>query len=342
MLPPFALPRTLTALAVVAATAVATPAVAQIQNCTGRDIMAELKASDTALFDGIRKAADATPNGRNVLWKIEQPDNPERAPSYLFGTMRLTDDRLQKLPPKAAEAMISARVIAIEIDDTSPVRANEAMKAMLPKVVVEDGNRLDKELKPNEWRIASASLNRTTLPPEVQVRARPWVANAVMATTDCERSRITSGKLPMDGEIARRAENRGVGTMGLDTAEWQFQALADVADTDALAFLKSRLALADRVNDLTETLAQLYLKRDIAAIWPLQVALAKKAGIDEKAFESYYETAIVTRTRRMRDRAHLHLQRGGLFIAVEAHSLPGPSGMVALLQELGYTVTAVE
>ncbi len=335
-------PRALTALAILALTALATPVLAQAQNCTGRDLMAELKTSDTALYDSLRKAADDTLNGRNVLWKIEHPDNPDRAPSYLFGTMRLTDDRLQTLPAKVNEAMVSARVIAIEIDDTSPVRANEAMKAMLPRLVVESGDRLDKALKPNEWRIASASLNRTTLPQEVQSRARPWVVNAVMAMTDCERSRVTAGKLPMDGEIARRAENRGVGTMGLDTAEWQFQAQADVADTDALAFLKSRLALADRVNDLTETMAQLYLRRDIAAIWPLQVALAKKAGVDEKALESYYENAVVTRTKRMRDRAHMHLQRGGLFIAMEAQNLPGPSGMVALLQDLGYTVTPVE
>lgn len=342
MFPPISSTRSLATLVAIAGTIVATPAFAQTQNCTGRDIMADLKTSDATLLDEIRKAADSTPNGRNVLWKIEQPDKPERAPSYLFGTMRLTDDRLQTLPARVKEALDTARVIAIEIDDTSPVRANEAMKAMLPRVVAEGDQRLEKELKPNEWRIASASLNRTTLPPDVQIRARPWVVNAVMSTSACERSRITSGKLTMDGELALSAENRGIGTMGLDTAEWQFQALADVADTDALAYLKSRLALADRVNDLTETLAQLYLKRDIAAIWPLQAALAKKAGIDEKAFESYYENAIVARTKRMRDRAHLHLQRGGVFIAMEAQALPGTAGMVALLQDLGYTVTAVE
>lgn len=322
--------------------AIATPALAQIQNCAGRDLMAELKASDTALYDAIRKAADETANGRNVLWKIEQPDNPDRAPSYLFATMRLTDDRLQTLSPKVTEAMLSARRIAIEVEDTSPRRANEAMKSMLPKVLVENDHRLDKTLKPNEWRLASASLTRTTLPADVQTRVRPWVVNAIMATTDCERSRISAGKLPMNGEIARRAENRGVGTMGLETTELQFQALADVTDDDQMAVLKARLAMADRINDLTETLTQLYLKRDLAALWPLQVGLAKKAGSDEKAVESYYENAIATRTRRMRDRAHMHLQRGGIFIAIDAQSLPGPAGMVALLQEMGYTVTAVE
>lgn len=330
--------------AIVAALTVATavPAFAQVQNCTGRDLLAELKATDAELFAELRKTADETANGRNVLWKIEQPDNPDRAPSYLFGTMRLTDDRLQALPPKVVEAMLSARRIAVEIDDASPRRTNEAMKSMLPKVIVEGDQRLDKVLAPAEVQVARASLSRLSLPPDMLARVRPWVANVVLSTTDCERSRQTGGKFVMDGEIARKAENRGIGTMGLETVEMRFQALADVSDDEQIAVLKTRVAMASRINDVTETLIQLYLKRDLGAMWPLQVALAKKAGADQKAIESYHENAIATRTRRMRDRAHMHLQRGGLFIAVEAQNLPGPSGMVALLQEMGYTLTAVE
>ncbi len=320
----------------------AAPAIAQVQNCTGRDLLAELKTADASMFADFRKAADEAANGRNVLWKIEQPENPERAPSFLFGTMRLTDDRLQVLPPKVTEAMLSARRIAVEIDDASPRRTNEAMKSMLPKVVVEGDQRLDKVLAPSEVQVARASLSRLSLPADMLTRVRPWVANVVLATTDCERSRQTGGKFAMDGEIARKAENRGIGTVGLETVELQFQGLADVADEEQFAVLKARVAMASRINDVTETLIQLYLKRDLGAIWPLQVALARRAGVDQKTIESYYENAIVTRTKRMRDRAHIHLQRGGLFIAMEAQNLPGPSGMVALLQELGYTVTAVE
>ena len=65
-------PRALTVLATLALTALATPVLAQSQNCTGRDLLAELKTSDAALYEGLRKTADETPNGRNVLWKIER------------------------------------------------------------------------------------------------------------------------------------------------------------------------------------------------------------------------------------------------------------------------------
>jgi hypothetical protein len=164
----------------------------------------------------------------------------------------------------------------------------------------------------------------------------------MLATTDCERSRILSGRLPMDQEIAFQAENRGIGTMGLETVELQMQALAQIPDADQLAILKAQLAIQDRANDMTETLVQLYLARDLGAIWPLQVALAKKAGVDPKSFETYRETLLTVRNKRMRDRAHVHLLRGGIFIAVGALHLVGPTGMVKLFEELGYKLTAVE
>jgi uncharacterized protein YbaP (TraB family) len=44
----------------------------------------------------------------------------------------------------------------------------------------------------------------------------------------------------------------------------------------------------------------------------------------------------------MRDAAEPLLQDGSAFIAVGALHLVGPTGLVALLRERGYTVTAVE
>jgi hypothetical protein len=318
------------------------PTAAQATQCGGINMLDELKASDPALFDEVRKAAAATINARKVLWKIEQPDKPDRAASHLFGTIHLTDDRVQALPPRVKEAMLIARRIAIEVDDLNPRRINEAMKSILPQVTLADGGRLEKLLTAKELQRARQSLARSTLPPDILARVRPWVANVMLATTDCERSRILGGKLPMDQEIAFQAENRGIGTMGLETVELQMQALASMPDADQLAILKAQLSIQDRANDMTETLVQLYLARDLGAIWPLQVALAKKAGVDAKSFESYRDTLLTLRNKRMRDRAHIHLLRGGIFIAVGALHLVGPTGMVKLFEEFGYKLTAVE
>ena len=97
-----------------------------------------------------------------------------------------------------------------------------------------------------------------------------------------------------------------------------------------------------RMNDLNETMVQLYLARDIGAMWPLQAAVAKKAGVDEKAYEAYRENVHVERTKRMRNRLAPHLDRGGVFVAVGAMHLPGPQGLVTMIKEMGFTITPVE
>ncbi len=44
----------------------------------------------------------------------------------------------------------------------------------------------------------------------------------------------------------------------------------------------------------------------------------------------------------MCDGALPHLDKGGAFIAVGALHLPGKTGLVSLLREAGYTLTAIE
>jgi uncharacterized protein YbaP (TraB family) len=315
---------------------------AQVQDCSGKNILETYKSSEATVYAAIRKAADATDNAKHVLWKIEQPDKPDRQASYLFGTIHFTDDRVQKLPPLAEAAMISSRRIALEVEDTSQRRLNEALGTMGNAAILSGSDGLDKWLNAAELGRTHKVLARANIAPAAAARLRPWVATVMLATSDCERSRMIGGKLTMDGEIARRAEARGMGAMGLETVELQFKSLAEVPDADQLGVLKANLAGLDRINDLTETIVQLYLKRDLGAIWPLQLELARKAGVDPKVFDKYQEHLLVARNKRMRDRAYLHLQRGGLFVAIGALHLVGPNGMVALLKEMGFTLTAVE
>ena len=70
---------------------------AEMPVCTGKDMMAELATNDPALLAKIEQEAAATLNGKGLLWKIETPGG---APSYLFGTMHMTDPRVTHLTPQ--------------------------------------------------------------------------------------------------------------------------------------------------------------------------------------------------------------------------------------------------
>ena len=68
---------------------------AQAPRCVGQDIAPELKERQPAEWARITQAADRTVNARAIFWRIDGPKGP---PSHLFGTIHLTDDRINALP----------------------------------------------------------------------------------------------------------------------------------------------------------------------------------------------------------------------------------------------------
>jgi uncharacterized protein len=316
------------------------PVLANPKVCSGRNLLTEMKTSDPDLYAEVRKSADAMVNNRGLLWKIEDAEHPDRAPSYLFGTIHLTDDRVAKMPAAAEKAFNETSRVAIEVEDLSPPRVAEALQTLVSRGAVHTkAGGLSGMLTPKELTSASKVLGKSGLDQATFSQVRPWVALVMLGTPDCERSRLVGGRRALDNVIAERAENRGMGTFGLETLELQLMAMSAIPDKDQLALLKSQLADPTRVNDTIETTLQLYLAGDVGAIWPLQIALAKKAGVDPTVFESFEQNLVTERNERMFGRLSMHLDRGGLFVAVGALHLPGKMGLVQMVRDAGYKIT---
>ena len=73
---------------------------AEIPACTGSDMLADL-ATRRSGAGSQRSASEAaaTLNGKGLLWKLEKTG---QQPSFLFGTMHMTDPRVTRLTPAAA------------------------------------------------------------------------------------------------------------------------------------------------------------------------------------------------------------------------------------------------
>jgi uncharacterized protein len=315
---------------------------AQQTGCSGKNMLDELQARDAGAYASLRKDADATPNGKKLLWKIEHADFPDRPVSYLFGTLHVTDQRVMDLSPAVEEAFSVSRRIAFEVEDMSPERTNEAIGVMQNAMSPATGTapKLEQLLAKAEATRATVVLAKSPLPKEWLPRLKPWVALVLASTSECEQQRLKAGKLTQDGEIARLAENRGAGSFGLESTEMQLGALAGLSEADQLALLKARLAAYDKNDDRTETLVQLYLARDIGAMWQLEKHI--NASVGAETLEAYRLSMLDDRSIRMRDRMLMHLTYGGVFMAVGAMHLPGEKGLVALLQDAGYKLTAIE
>jgi uncharacterized protein YbaP (TraB family) len=312
---------------------------AQAASCAGKNMLDEIKGSDAAAHAKVMAAAAATENATALLWKVERAG---KAPSYLFGTMHLTDDRVTALAAAAKAALANARRLVLEVDDLSPGSFAKALVNARDLMMFTDGRRLEQLLGDTEFRKVAGILERSGMPAQLAGTFRPWVATLMLALSDCEKQRVAQGQLPLDLRLAREAEGLGIGVAGLETLEGQFRAMADVPEADQVEMLKASLRLYDRVDDVVETTVQLYATRQLGAIWPLQLVLAEKVGVAAKVFDAAEQSLLTVRNLRMRDKALAHLDQGGAMIAVGALHLPGRQGLVALFREAGYTVTAVE
>ena len=315
---------------------------AQAPTCTGTNILDELRTSDPPVHSAILAAAADTENANAIFWRVEKAGT---APSHLFGTVHLTDERVHRLSPAVQAALDGARRLVLELDDLSP----DAMQQQIAKsphlvglMLYTDGRRLDRLLGGTDYATLSQALSRSGVPAQAVGAFRPWIVTLMLAVSECEQHRMKTGLLSLDARLAKETEKRGLKALGLETVASQLQAMAGVPEPDQVEVLKSTVRYYHRVDDFIETMVQLYLRRELGALWPLQLALAEKVGIARQAFDSYERALLTTRNLGMRDAALPHLAEGHAFIAVGALHLSGKSGLVSLLRGAGYTVTSIE
>jgi uncharacterized protein YbaP (TraB family) len=310
-----------------------------VPQCSGRDIYEAMATENPTERRAIDAEGSRVPNGQNLLWRIEKSGIP---PSTLFGTVHLTDDRVNALTPAITSALAASSSMALEVDNLSQASVARAIGNVRDLLMYHGGPSLLSNLTPEEIRLAETTVAKIGIAPEALRAVRPWVVTMTLALSDCERRRSASGLKPLDMRLAEMARLRGLPVTGLETIEDQIRAMARVPEDDQITVLKASLKLYDLTDDLIETTVRLYLARNIGTIWPLQAALWRQAGYSMEPFLSFQRELVTKRNITMRDAAVPLLDKGGVFIAVGALHLPGDEGLVKLLRHAGFSVTPVE
>jgi hypothetical protein len=318
-----------------------TRADAQETACTGQDLLEKLARDDPAALARLETQARRTPNGRGLLWKV---DKEGTAPSFLFGTMHLTDPRVIELTPAAESAFESATTVVIET--TEVVDQAAAMTAMMKRpdlMMFTDDKTIFSFMSDKEEREVRAALEKRGIPPVSIQKMKPWMLASAIALPACEMARKATGAPFLDINLARRAEEEGKTLGGLETLVGQLDAMASLPMEFHVRGLIETLKLGPRMDDIFETMIQLYEQERIDMIWPL-FKIVLPAGDDEgveTGYAAFEEAMITTRNRTMADNAAAFLEAGSAFIAVGALHLPGEKGLVALLRARGYRVTRI-
>ncbi|MEZ5805972.1 MAG: TraB/GumN family protein [Rhizobiaceae bacterium] len=310
---------------------------AETPACTGRSVMEELAAGKPAELARIEAEAAKVINGDRLLWKIEK-EGVE--PSYLFGTMHMTDPRVTALTPAAQTAFEEARTVVIETTDLLDKSQMAAALAKQPELMMfTDSTTLTSLLSPEDRAILEKGLAERGIPLASVIKMKPWMLAAMVALPACEMARQASGAPVLDVKLAEEAKADGKALKGLESVTDQLGAMASLPMEFHIRGLVDSLTLGDRMDDIMETMIELYEREQIAMIVPLINAVTQEAGADNSGYADFEQTMITARNATMASHAAPIIDQGGAFIAVGALHLPGPDGVVERLRKAGYTLT---
>ncbi|KGD87548.1 TraB/GumN family protein [Rhizobium sp. YS-1r] len=315
------------------------PAQAQTPVCHGVNLLDEMKVENPTAYQQLVTETDKVPNGRGIFWKIGKEGV---ATSYLLGTMHVSDPRVLKMPPGAADAQAKSSTIVIESDEI--LDEKKAMAGILAKpelTMFTDGSSIEKLLPKEDVALLEAGLKQRGIPLSAVSRMKPWMLMAFVSLPACEMARKAANPDFLDKRIALDAVAAGKPVKGLETFVEQLSAMAAIPVEFHLKSLVETVRLGPKMDDVFETMTELYLSGDIGLIMPLLKTIAPE-GDDDAGYAEFEKLVVTKRNHVMADRAAPILAEGGAFIAVGALHLPGEEGLVELLRRQGFAVTRAD
>lgn len=277
-----------------------------------------------AMSSGAQAAEDY---GHGLLWKIEKPGY---APSYLFGTIHVSDPRVTTLPPPVQSAFDAAQSFTMETTLDA-----EGMAALATQMVYDDGRDLPGVVGQPLFDRLAPMLGDYGLQPELLALFKPWAVTVLLS--------VPPGQDPqgvLDYLLYARAQERHKPVHYLETTEEQVAVFQDMPEADQVALLRATVDTHDGMAGQVESMVQAYLARDLDKLHELGEQALPQG--EARAAGGRFEARVLTdRNQRMVERMEPRLKEGSAFIAVGALHLYGARGIPALLQARGWRVTAV-
>ena len=258
-----------------------------------------------------------------VLWKASRNG---QLPSYIFGTIHVSDPRIAALSAPVSDALNSSRVFVMEaLPDPE-----ESMK-LSRMMYFNDGKKprdyLDEDLFKHtthildDYQVASASV----------AFMKPWAAFIIMSYPQGQG-------LPLDMQLLDTARRNGAETRGLETLTEQGHVFSSMDMPSQVRLLLDTLCNYETVNKEFEIMKSFYLRHDLQALYSYN---RRNSFTGDRLYEDLFNRLLTDRNRIMAGRMQSVLTAGNAFIAIGAMHLPGAEGVLSLLEKQGYTITAI-
>jgi len=280
-----------------------------------------------ALFPIHTSAADTTNSSgqEGIYWRISQDG---RDAGFLLGTIHSEDPRVVDFSEALIAELSSCEVFAMEMVPDLPT-----LKKLTEYMHYQEQDRLLSLLGQERFDRAMLALNSYQVPNDWKSRMKVW---AVMMTLSVPAPQTG---FFMDLSLSLRAAGSGLQVTGLETLEQQLQFLEKMPLDFQIELLDHALDDYQRVGEIHEEMVQVYLQNNLNTLDALSEQ--QFAVLDPEITRYFTDLGIAARNRQMAATVLPQLAENRVFIAVGALHLGGEEGLINLLRQGGYQLTAL-
>ena len=271
------------------------------------------------------------------LFKVE--GNELEKPSYLFGTIHLSDPRVLKLHPNAEAAFKASDTFYAEID-LDP----GAQLQIAPLLMRQDAKKLTEAIGPE----LTNKLNRVLKDINPVLSAAPFDALktwAVAASLPLIESQLM-GKGALDAALYQRAMKENKKTGALESGDSQAAVFDKFTEQEQQTMLSETLDMMIAEQDAEikslDRMLNVYLTGTTDEITAMMAAEIAKMKSDPELTKRLMKALLDDRNIDMSNKADEFMQadpKKSHFFAVGAAHYTGKTAVQDLLREKGYTIT---
>jgi uncharacterized protein YbaP (TraB family) len=295
----------------------------------GAALLAGVSLAGTASAQTDYAAIEASP----ALWSISDADSTV----YLFGTVHILPPELTWRTPAVDAALDDAEIVYFEADATS-AEAQAQTQVLIPQLGLNEPGVTLSSLISDEAKAHIATIaERLGAPAEILAAQmdplKPWLANLTLAILQIQ----AGGYDPASGveyKLTAAAQEAGKAFGFFETLEEQLRFFADLPMETQIADFEVGVAQMVENPELLSEMVQAWAVGDMATL----DRVFNEDMRDSSA--ELYQTLIVQRNQNWIPQIEAALASDqDAFVAVGAGHMPGESGVIALLEANGHTVT---
>ncbi len=242
--------------------------------------------------------------------------------------MHIEDPEVVQLPAPVRKAFDKAGGVTLEV-----VLDPQSLLAMATAFMLTDGSTLESHIGARLYSRSVKAMSAHGMPEMMVAQMKPWAVAVTLMTPPPETGVV------LDLMLYQQAMAQGKPVTGLETPMEQMSLFDSFSESDQVAMLEDTLDNLDELPRLFAELKAAYLARDLARL--VEVSDDSMNDNNPHLVDEFNRKLIVERNHRMVERMQPLLEGGQQFIAVGALHLPGEDGLLQLLSQRGYTVTAV-